>query len=319
MEEIVIELEAVSRRYGAFTAVDAVSFTVPRGQILGLLGHNGAGKTTILKMLTGYLEPSLGTVRVAGLDMVAERLSAQAKIGYLPENCPLYPEMVVIDYLSHIASLRAVPIAAQAKLIRRALERVGLIEKATAPIATLSKGLRQRVGIAQAILQDPEILVLDEPTSGLDPEQIHEIRALIRTLSKQATVILSTHILQEVQAMCERVVIMMHGKVAADAEIAELRRSNRIILTVRTADTAAVDRLRRLDGVTSVSEQPAVSVALGERQFRIEVSAANAPGVSPALARAVVESGWELIALHPEYRDLDAIFRELSEAKRGQA
>ena len=188
-------------------------FRSPRGQIVGLLGHNGAGKSTTLKMLTGYLEPTEGTVLLDDIDIRTNRMLATSRIGYLPENCPLYTEMTVIDYLHYIAELRGISDSRQLEALRDVIAKAGLNEKATSLISTLSKGYRQRVGIAQAIIHDPDILILDEPTSGLDPTQIHEIRELIKDLSKHATIILSTHILQEVEAICDRVIIIMRGKI----------------------------------------------------------------------------------------------------------
>lgn len=187
-----IEVKGLSRQYGNLTAVDDVSFDIAAGEVVGLLGHNGAGKTTVMKMLTGFLEPSSGSIQIDGVDLATQRRAVQARIGYLPENCPLYPEMAVVDYLEHQATLRGLVGAQRDHAVRSAIERTGLTGKATDAIATLSRGYRQRVGVAQAILHQPAILVLDEPTNGLDPSQIQHMRSLIRELAQHATVLLST-------------------------------------------------------------------------------------------------------------------------------
>ncbi|MEJ2529535.1 MAG: ABC transporter ATP-binding protein, partial [Gammaproteobacteria bacterium] len=199
-----IQVENLMRLYGDFTAVDDVSFSIGQGEIVGLLGHNGAGKTTIMKMLTGFLEPTAGTIDIDGLRIGRDTTAIQSRIGYLPENCPVWPEMTVIDYLDYQATLHGMAESQRKAAIARAIRRTALKEKATATIQTLSRGYRQRVGVAQAILHEPDIVILDEPTNGLDPTQIRQMRALIRELAQTATVIVSTHILQEVQAVCER-------------------------------------------------------------------------------------------------------------------
>ena len=191
-----IQVENLTRRYGDFTAVDDVSFSIGRGEIVGLLGHNGAGKTTIMKMLTGFLEPTAGTITIDGLAIGRDTTAIQSRIGYLPENCPVWPEMTVIDYLDYQANLHGLPEGQRKAAIAKAIRRTALKEKATSPIQTLSRGYRQRVGVAQAILHDPDIVILDEPTNGLDPTQIRHMRDLIRELAQTATVIVSTHILQ---------------------------------------------------------------------------------------------------------------------------
>ena len=191
-----ITVQNITRKYDNFIAVDNVSFTIGQGEIVGLLGHNGAGKTTIMKMLTGYLEPTAGKITIGERLLNGDRRPIQEQIGYLPENCPVYPEMSVIDYLDYGASLHGVEKAKRQQMVLRAIERTALAEKAHQQIATLSRGYRQRTGVAQAILHDPKILILDEPTNGLDPTQIQQMRQLIRELAKQSTVIISTHILQ---------------------------------------------------------------------------------------------------------------------------
>ncbi|MCF6179937.1 MAG: ABC transporter ATP-binding protein, partial [Geopsychrobacter sp.] len=197
-----ISVERISRKYGDFLAVDDVSFNIGRGEIVGLLGHNGAGKSTIMKMLTGFIEPSAGRVLIAGEELANNPSRGQSHIGYLPENCPVYPEMSVVDFLDFTANLRRIGPDQRPDAVRSAIERADLGEKAQAIIGTLSRGYRQRVGVAQALLHNPEILILDEPTNGLDPGQIEHMRGLIKGLGEQATLLISTHILHEVEAVC---------------------------------------------------------------------------------------------------------------------
>jgi len=303
-----IDVTNVSRRYGNFTAVDQVSFRIGRGEIVGLLGHNGAGKTTIMKMLTGFLEPSGGEVRIAGEDLATGRSRAQARIGYLPENCPLYPEMSVIDFLDYTATLRGLPEQARAEAIRRAIGQTGLQPKAAASIATLSRGYRQRVGVAQALLHQPEILILDEPTNGLDPGQIEHMRELIRELGSSATVIVSTHILQEVEAICDRVLILRHGKLALDARLDELTRGGSLLLRCDADAHRALERLRGLPAVADVE-------ALGgtEGTFGYRLKPAGDPAQAAAeIAAAVVGAGWKLFALQGEEESLEKIFHDIT-------
>ncbi|MEJ2755831.1 MAG: ABC transporter ATP-binding protein, partial [Gammaproteobacteria bacterium] len=230
-----IKVDKLSRNYGNFAAVKNVSFSLQPGEIVGLLGHNGAGKTTIMKMLTGFLEPSSGSIDIAGKSLESDPLSARSLMGYLPENSPLYPEMIVIDYLDYCAELRGVPAAQRNKTIQNAIHKTALKEKALEPISTLSRGYRQRVGVAQAILNQPKILILDEPTNGLDPSQIQHMRELICELGRSSLVLLSTHILQEVNAICDRVLIVRNGELALDAKLNELHHSNRIFLKTNQA------------------------------------------------------------------------------------
>ena len=212
-----IQVEHLTRRYGDLMAVDDVSFHIGHGEIVGLLGHNGAGKTTIMKMMTGFLEPTSGSIRIDNLEIGDDTRAIQQRIGYLPENCPVYPEMTVIDYLDYQATLHGMADHEPSTAIARVIRRTALQEKAARTIQTLSRGYRQRVGVAQAILHQPNIVILDEPTNGLDPTQILQMRELIRELAKTATVIVSTHILQEVQAVCDRVLILRAGQLVVDS------------------------------------------------------------------------------------------------------
>lgn len=298
-----IDVRRLTRRYGSFTAVDEASFHIGRGEVVGLLGHNGAGKTTIMKMLTGYLEPSSGSIHVDGLEMEIASRAIQARIGYLPENCPLWPEMTVVEYLEFQAVLRGIPPEKTSAAIRKAIERTALGEKALHVIATLSRGYRQRVGVAQAILHDPDIVILDEPTNGLDPTQIRQMRALIEVLSQDTTIIISTHILQEVQAVCERVVILRAGRVAMDARLAELQQGGRLLVTL---DRESVPLLEQTEGVHSVT---LCDQKEGLFTYALQAQAASAPHV----ALAVMKAGIPLFALQPEKHNLETVFARVNE------
>jgi ABC-2 type transport system ATP-binding protein len=224
-DRAMIEVEKLTKRYGDFTAVRDVSFEIARGEVVGLLGPNGAGKTTTMRVVTGYMGPSEGSVRVAGHDLAEDPLGARAAVGYLPETPPLYPEMRVEDYVRYVAAINDVPRSERGARVDRALESCALLDVRRQVIGTLSKGYRQRVGLAQAIVHEPPVLVLDEPTSGLDPLQIGEIRELIRHLSADEgrTVVLSTHQLAEVEAICQRVLIIAYGQLRLDATLDEAR------------------------------------------------------------------------------------------------
>ncbi len=298
-----IRVENLTRRYGELLAVDGVSFTIGQGEVVGLLGHNGAGKTTIMKMLTGYLEPTGGTIHVRDLVMGRDTRAIQARIGYLPENCPAWPELTVLDYLEYRAGLQGVPPERRRSAVARAIRRTELADRAASPIQALSRGYRQRVGVAQALLHDPEILILDEPTNGLDPTQIRHMRELVRDLARNATVIVSTHVLQEVQAICERVLIMRSGKLARDARLEELQRGGSLLLRV---EGDARPALGGLAGISAIEERPSGN---GVRTFRLRAPASTAPAVAEAVTRA----GLRLHALQPERRDLEAVFAEVIE------
>jgi ABC-2 type transport system ATP-binding protein len=298
-----IHVNNLSRHYGDFKAVDTVSFEIQPGEVVGLLGHNGAGKTTIMKMITGYLEPTSGDIRIDNLHIGKNIRSIQKRIGYLPENCPVWPEMTVIDYLEYQASLHGVPKNKQSKAVARAIQRTSLVDKATASIQTLSRGLRQRVGVAQAILHEPDIIILDEPTNGLDPTQIRQMRELIRELAQTATVIISTHILQEVQAVCERVLIMRGGELAVDAKLDELQSGQHLLLTLD--NHKASDYLLQLKGVKAIKSTELVN---NQMTYVLEADADLASGV----AAAVLEKGDKLFSLQPEKRNLETVFADVN-------
>ncbi|MBS0326645.1 MAG: ABC transporter ATP-binding protein [Proteobacteria bacterium] len=298
-----LEVSHLSRRYGEVVAVDDVSFRIDRNEIVGLLGHNGAGKTTIMKMLTGYLEPGDGTIRVDDLEIGRDTLAIQARIGYLPENCPVWPEMAVADYLDYQAALHGVAPERRAKAVASAVRRTALADKLSAPIHTLSRGYRQRVGVAQALLHDPDIVILDEPTNGLDPTQIRHMRELIRDLAQHAMVIVSTHILQEVQAVCDRVLILRAGKLVVDSRIDALPGSAGLVVAI---EGDAADALRHLPAVSRCDLQ---ADAGGIREYRLDAPAAAAPSI----AEAVMRAGLKLHALRARRNDLETVFAEVND------
>ena len=302
-----IEVSGLCRSYGELKAVDQVSFDIGRREIVGLLGHNGAGKTTIMKMLTGYLEPSSGSIRIEGLDLAQHRREVQQRIGYLPENCPLYTDMSVVDHLDYQAALLGVPLSERGAAMRRAIERTELGAKATARVATLSRGYRQRLGVALAILHEPSILILDEPTNGLDPSQIQHMRGLIRELATNATVIISTHVLQEVEAVCGRVLIMRAGRLALDSGLGDIGAHPRLLVTLDRGPNEVRKRLGGLTGVTAVTHLDDDGL-----RRRYALTTADPTAAAPLVAHTVAESGWPLYALEAERRDLEALFGAVS-------
>ena len=298
-----IRVKDLTRTYGDLTAVDQVSFEVGRGEIVGLLGHNGAGKTTIMKMLTGYLEPTDGSIEIDGLDIGTDREAVQQRIGYLPENDPLYYEMTVIDYLDYAATLHGVPDAERADRIREAIVKTELSSKVTDTIGTLSRGFCQRVGVAQAILHSPLVLFLDEPTNGLDPTQVQHMRDLIRSLAEHATVILSSHILQEVQAICDRIIIIHNGQKVLDSTMEELLASKRLLVAVDAEPERALDLFNSIDGVATV--EPMAQQGPGHC-YALDLGNLDDPAqTAPIVASQIAIEGWKLYALQPERHDLE--------------
>lgn len=302
-----IEARGLVRRYGEFAAVDDVSFSIGAGEVVGLLGHNGAGKTTIMKMLTGYVEPSSGSVWVDGEDVFADPCRVQAQMGYLPESSPLYPELTVIDYLAYAAELRGL---APRACVADAIAATQLEEKAFETIATLSRGFKQRVGVAQAILHKPRFLILDEPSNGLDPTQTQHMRDLILELATTATVILSTHIMQEVNAVCDRAIILRSGKLAVDERLDALQQTSGLLLV--TSKDLDVSRL--------LAQRPEVSAvrALDAERWHITLAADTNTGTN-AVAQALVAAGAPIYGLTPQVRDLETLFNELNEGDSQEA
>ena len=284
-----IEVEGLSKHYHSVRAVDRVSFSVGRGEIVGLLGPNGAGKTTTMRMLTTYLAPTSGRAVLSGHDVLDEPLEVRKKVGYLPENVPLYPEMRVREYLSYRAKLKDVPASRRRRAIDGVLEKCKLMDVESRILGHLSKGYRQRVGLAEAMVHDPDILVLDEPTAGLDPMQIREVRALIRELGDHHTILLSTHIMSEVEAVCGRVLMIVKGKVALDDQLDHLQERGAIVLEVRGPAQAIRKSLELTPGVTRVG----LMDQRGEIA-RFEVMAEGGADLREVLAQRVVQNGWAL-------------------------
>ncbi|HLK71750.1 MAG TPA: ABC transporter ATP-binding protein [Steroidobacteraceae bacterium] len=304
-----IKIDNLTRRYGSFAAVDDVSFRIERGEVVGLLGHNGAGKTTIMRMLTGFLEPTSGSIRIDELVMGPDTAAIQRRIGYLPENCPIWPEMSVLEFLEYQAMLHEVPEERRSAAIAAAIRRTALGDRATQSIATLSRGYRQRVGVAQAILHSPDIIILDEPTNGLDPTQILHMRELIRELARSATVIVSTHILQEVQAVCQRVLILRAGRKVIDAQLAELQQAARLLVTLDAAEPLACPVLAAVPGVSSVKLLASLPSPAGLRhQYALSADESSTPDV----ARAIHAAGFALFGLLREQRTLEAVFADVN-------
>jgi len=307
----VIEVQHLTKRYGRVTAVDDVSFKVERGEILGFLGPNGAGKTTTMRILTGYMPASDGKAIVAGFDVFDQPVEAKRRTGYLPETPPLYPDMSVVEYLTFVAKIKGVASAERGQRVKAVMERTRIADMAGRQCGKLSKGYKQRVGLAQALIHNPDVLILDEPTAGLDPKQIIETRELIKELKGDHTIILSTHILPEVAQTCQRVVIINKGKVVAvdtpDNLTARLRGSETMYVQVDASGADASATLGRIAGVTRVAEAGGHDGAMG-----YEVESESGRDVRRELAKAVVANGWGLLELRPMRMSLEEIFLSLT-------
>ena len=307
-----IEVTDLSKSYGPIEALRGVSFSIAEGQIVGLLGPNGAGKTTIIKMLTGYLQPDDGTVIIGDLDVSTHTREVQTNIGYLPETAPLYQELSVQAYLKMMAELRQIPESRQLARISDAVYASGLQDHLTRPIGQLSKGFRQRVGLAQAILHQPKLLILDEPTIGLDPTQILEIRRLIRRLAKRSTVLFSTHILSEVEALCDRVIILINGLIKADAKLSELSVTADAVLVLERPLRGVSSALENLGGAKGVES---LQTPDGFPAYRVlGRSGATDGGLCPAIFQLAKEQDWPLRELRRDVRTLETVFNELATA-----
>ena len=300
-----IEAEGVCKAYGPIVALEDVSFQVDAGEVVGLLGPNGAGKSTLMKVLTGYLQPDAGQVLIDNLDVLTDTLAVQERIGYLPETAPLYPEMSVQAHLSMMADLRRVPAADKPVLLSRAVRATALEDHLTRPVGELSKGYRQRVGLAQTILHNPKLLILDEPTAGLDPTQIVEARHLVRRLAERSTVLLSTHILSEVEATCDRVIILLNGKVKYDARLSELSSLGDTILILQDGTEDVTTQLKSIKSVEKVNSQQTKD----GRQYRL--SGKGGADLRTAVYELTQEFDWPLRELRREVRTLEAVFNEL--------
>lgn len=307
-----IEVQHVTKRYGPVAAVNDVSFRVESGQILGFLGPNGAGKTTTMRILTGYMPPTEGTAIVAGFDVFNSPVEAKRRTGYLPESPPLYPDMTVREYLNFVARIKAVSRGERRKRIDYAMGRTSIGDMADRHCGNLSKGYRQRVGLAQAILHNPDVLILDEPTAGLDPKQIIETRELIKELAGDHTIILSTHILPEVAQTCEQVVIINKGRVVAEDTPANLtgrlHGSETIQLQVDTGGTDPTSIMSAIPGVVQIH----VSDATPSNDRSIEIQAAEGADIRREIANTVVSNGWGLLEMRPIRLSLEDIFLQLT-------
>ena len=319
-----IEVEALTKYYGPFAAVKGISFRAEKGEILGFLGPNAAGKTSTMRMLTGYMPATSGVARVAGFDVARDPLEVRRRVGYLPETVPLYSDMEVTPYLDFVAEVKGVPRSERRAQVTRVIEQCDLGNVARQRIQSVSKGYRQRVGLAQALLNNPEVLILDEPTIGLDPRQIQEIRHLIRSLGGERTVILSTHILPEVSMTCNRVIIINHGTlVAVDTPAnltAQLQKATRLELVAQAPARELEQKLRAMPGIVRVSladrdlpgtADGGIAVAVAARATRASIECA--PGADPrsAIAREVVNAGWDLLELRQVVMSLEEIFVKL--------
>ncbi|MBI3177343.1 MAG: ABC transporter ATP-binding protein [Chloroflexi bacterium] len=307
-----LQVAGLTKRYGQRLAIDRLTFHAGKGEVVGFLGPNGAGKTTTMRILSGYMPPSEGKATVAGFDVFTHSLEARKHIGYLPETVPLYPEMSVWQYLDFFGELRKVP--DRDDHVEEAMEAVHMIDRADSLIGNLSKGMRQRVGLAQAMLHKPDVLILDEPTIGLDPAQVKDVRELIRELGRERTVMLSTHILSEAQALCNRVLIINEGKIVAEDAPDKLRSrlsgGDRVGLRVTSDGAGLAEALSAVSGVTSVRE-------VKDGEFEIE----TIPGgnVRPELARVVVNGGWGLLELKAMGLSLEEIYLQLIQAEVTEA
>jgi ABC-2 type transport system ATP-binding protein len=313
---VLVEAQDLTRYYGSFLAVDHVSFAIDRGEIVGLLGPNGAGKTTTIRMLTGFLPATEGSALIAGEDVHASPAAARRHIGYMPENNPLYPEMRTREYLGFRAELKGVPRKRRRQRIAECIDRCAITEVADQIIGTLSKGYRQRVGLADVMLSEPDVLILDEPTIGLDPNQVREARALIRDLGKHHTVLISTHILAEAEAICKRVLIMDRGRIVADdapQALSESMLQGAVIVELRGDPAQIMDSLRRLPGVQDVK------LAHVNGWNRFSMTTGPAADVREAISRLAAERGWPLRELTRTRASLEDVFRQVTGAADAEA
>ncbi|WKZ34536.1 MAG: ATP-binding cassette domain-containing protein [Anaerolineales bacterium] len=300
-----IKVSGLTKDYGARRAVHNVSFEAQQGEIVGFLGPNGAGKTTTLRILTGYMPPTDGEAIVAGYDVVEESLEVRKRVGYLPETVPLYTDMVLFDYLKFMGDLRHIPNVEDR--VDEVLDMVGLVDRASGYIGNLSKGMRQRVGLAQALLHRPEVLILDEPTIGLDPGQVVEVRELIREIGKERTVLLSTHLLHEAQNICDRVLIINKGRIVAEDTTENLQArligAERVIVRVRGEADELADTIKMVKGVRGVETK---------QDGAVEFEFASGKDLRPEVAKQVIKSGYDLLELRPLGMSLEEIFLELT-------
>ncbi|MCB1094393.1 MAG: ATP-binding cassette domain-containing protein [Verrucomicrobiae bacterium] len=314
-----IEVSNLTKQFGSKTAVDNLSFSVGKGEVLGFLGPNGAGKSTTMRMVTGYLPPTRGSVMVGGADMVANPVEAKKKIGYLPENAPLYPDMTVQGFLSFIAELRGLRGAQKKAAVEKSLELCFLEPVRNQLIDTLSKGYRHRTCLAQSVLDDPDILILDEPTDGLDPNQKHEVRSLIKRMGENKVIIFSTHILEEVDAVCSRALIIDRGKVIADGPPAELRARSRkagsVLVDIEGLSGSGLKaELERISKVASIEVTRSDDSGFAGRVFPTKSTSGH--DLSAEISKLAAEKKWVLRDLHVDEGRLDEMFREITDTTR---
>ena len=307
-----VEIKNLRKTFGSIVAVDGVSFSVGKGEVLGFLGPNGAGKSTTMKMITGFLTPTSGTVRVCGHDVPDDALAAKTRIGYLPEGAPAYQDMTPASFLTFIGQMRGLSGETLKRAVSETVEKVNLQSVLDQPIETLSKGFKRRVGLAQAILHDPDVLILDEPTDGLDPNQKYEVRSLIRAMAQEKAIILSTHILEEVHAVCSRAMIIAKGKVVSDGTPAELEGQaplhNTVMITVSGVDPAvARERFRTVTGVKKVEDQ-----GKDGDLVRMRIYPDEGQWILPDIGQYAREQGWEVQELYQDRGQLDDVFRLLT-------
>jgi ABC-2 type transport system ATP-binding protein len=312
----VIEVQHLSKKYGPFTAVDDVSFRAESGEILGFLGPNGAGKTTTMRMLTCFLPPSSGTATVAGFDVLEQPLQVKKRIGYLPETPPIYPEMSTSEYLRFVGKLKGLSGAELDRRVDYVCGRCAVAEVKTKLLGKLSKGYRQRVGLAQAIIHNPDVLILDEPTAGLDPKQINETRDLIKDLAGEHTIILSTHILPEVEQTCQQVIIINRGKLVATDSVRNLQARARGAESVLIEVAGRAEVLDPLMVQRKLEQVPGIARVVAKQEFDsrlvFELETSKGRFVRGDVARAVVESGWDLNELRPAAMSLEEVFLQLT-------
>ncbi|MGB9245951.1 MAG: ABC transporter ATP-binding protein [Candidatus Acidiferrales bacterium] len=307
-----IEVQDLTKTFGERTAVDHISFAVNKGEILGFLGPNGAGKTTTMRMLTSFMPATSGTARIAGFDVFDNSLEVRRHIGYLPENPPVYPDMTVESYLDFVARIKGVPGEKRAQRVTDALEKTNITDKRNELIKRLSRGYKQRVGLAQALVHDPDVIILDEPTVGLDPKQIIEVRHLIKNLAGNHTIVLSTHILPEVSMTCDRVVIINKGKIAAvdtpQNLTSQLKGGQRIRVEVQASEQPLRELLAQIPGASSVQIEAAPLTG----HVLATIEAAEGKDIRSAIATRIVEKGWPLFELKGVSLSLEDIFLELT-------
>jgi len=307
-----IQVENLTKYYHSLCAVDQISLDIQKGEILGLLGPNGAGKTTTLRMLTGFLQPTAGSIQVKDYSIDEHPLEIKKILGYLPESAPLYHDMLVFDYLGYVADIRQIDQGHKLDRIRQLADLCGINEAMHQPIGELSKGYKQRVGLAHAMMNDPEILILDEPTSGLDPNQIVEIRQIIKQIGKEKTIILSTHILSEAEATCDRVVIINRGKIVADGSTESLKKSagNKkfIQLSLQKADFKSVDKaLAAIEGITGIKP-----IKETDDQLEVRIDCRTSVDPRAEIYQMIKQTDWVVLEFHQETQTFETIFRELT-------